>query len=258
MKRYVKNITHKAFLKLGYEVRRTDYAYRNLPVELSDEDKCNIRYIVDHQLTMTSVQRLVNTLKTCKYVVANNIPGDFVECGVWRGGHAILAKRVFEGLGSDRKVWMFDTFEGMTAPTTLDIKINAKQDASVKYNQSLKDDHCDWAYASFHEVKDNCQKSGIDMAGLEFVQGDVCQTLKNEERLPDQICALRLDTDWYESTKMELEVLYPRISSLGALIIDDYGEWHGARKAVDEYFSKKDYKPLFNRIDQTGVASLKP
>ena len=94
----------------------------NIAVELDKEEVGLIRYVLESYFTMTSVARLVNTLKACKYAVENNIPGDFVECGVWRGGHGILAKKIFERMGSNKKVWMYDTFEGMAEPTEYDVK----------------------------------------------------------------------------------------------------------------------------------------
>ena len=89
----------------------------DIAVELDVEEVKLISYVLENNFTMTSVARLVNTLKSCKYAVQNNIPGDFVECGVWRGGHGILAKKIFERMGSSKKVWMFDTFEGMAEPS---------------------------------------------------------------------------------------------------------------------------------------------
>ena len=120
-----------------------------------------------------------------------------------------------------------------------------------------KNTHNEWCYASLEDVQKNCSDSGIDIAALKFIKGDVCDTLKKPDNVPDKISVLRLDTDWYESTKAELEVLYPKLSNGGVLIIDDYGHWEGARKAVDEYFSLQKYKPLFNVIDRTGRSALK-
>jgi predicted O-methyltransferase YrrM len=92
---------------------------------------------------------------------------------------------------------------------------------------------------------------------VRFVEGDVVQSLKIESNLPESISVLRLDTDWYESTRAELEVLYPRLSPGGVLIIDDYGHWGGAKKAVDEYFRGRP-KPLLQYTDYTGRMGVKP
>ncbi len=213
--------------------------------------------MLDSEYTMATVPRLVNTLKACKYVVKNNISGDFVECGVWRGGNGILAKKIFERLGAEKKVWMFDTFGGMTEPTEFDIAAKSKESAKAKYQISQRKFHNEWCYASLEDVKDNCLKSNLDLNSFNFVKGDVCKTLTDKGNLPNEISILRLDTDWYESTKAELDILYPILSKGGVLIIDDYGHWEGSRKAVDEYFNGAKYKPLFNVIDYTGRSAIK-
>lgn len=188
---------------------------------------------------------------------SENIPGDFVECGVWRGGNGILAKKVFEHLGSNKNVWMFDTFEGMTAPTSVDVAAKTQLSAEGHFLDSQKDTHNEWCFASLDDVQKNCADAGLNVNSFKFIKGDVCETLKTPKNIPAEISVLRLDTDWYESTKAELEVLYPRLSDKGVLIIDDYGHWEGAKKAVDEYFSSQDYKPLFNVIDRTGRSAIK-
>jgi len=229
----------------------------DIAVELEAEEVKLISYVLENNFTMTSVARLVNTLKSCKYAVQNNIPGDFVECGVWRGGHGILAKKIFERMGSSKKVWMFDTFEGMAEPTEHDVNAKTKEKASIKYQGKNKGTHVDWCYASLEDVKKCCQVSGIDINSIKFVKGDVCNTLNDPANRPDKIAVLRLDTDWYKSTKTELELLYPTLSNSGVLIIDDYGHWQGSRKAVDEYFANSEYKPLFNVVDYTGRSAIK-
>ena len=253
----IKNALLRLVRITGYElVRRTD-DYHNLAVELSDEELDILRYVINENLTMTSPQRLIATLKACKYAVENDIAGDFVECGVWRGGNGILAKRVFERFGSKKSVYMFDTFAGMTEPTAEDVAAGSKKAAIETYKDLQKDTHNAWCFASIEDVRRNCEKAGVDMAGVHLIKGDVCETLDIEDNLPERISILRLDTDWYESTKKELEVLYPRLVKNGALIIDDYGYWEGARGAVEEYFDTLDYKPLLNVTDYTGRAAIK-
>lgn len=250
------NILKKFVGALGYELNKVD-KYQRIAVELDNDEVELIKYVLDSGYTMTTVPRLVNTLKSCKYVVENDISGDFVECGVWRGGNGILAKKLFERMGSDKKVWMFDTFEGMTAPTQFDVVASNKSLAEVKYKKTKKDTHSEWAYASLEDVKRNCESSAVNLSSIKFVKGDVCKTLAKKSNLPKEISILRLDTDWYESTKAELESLYPILSKRGVLIVDDYGYWEGSRKAVDEYFEKRQYKPLFNVVDYTGRSAIK-
>ena len=255
----VKNVVKKGLRALGFRIPEKTFSgkYRNIAVEIAADEVDLIKYVLENQLTMTSVERLVNTLKSCKYAVENNIPGDFVECGVWRGGNGILAKKVFESLGSDKKVWMFDTFEGMTEPTEIDIDARSQNLAKVNYNNMKTATHNEWCYASLEDVKNNCISSGLNLESFNFVKGDVLQTLSIGKNLPKQICVLRLDTDWYESTKAELEALYPLLSKQGVLIIDDYGKWEGSRKAVDEYFDTTKYKPLFNIVCQSARSAIK-
>ena len=92
---------------------------------------------------------------------------------------------------------------------------------------------------------------------FKFIEGDILKTLLNKSNVPDKISVLRLDTDWYESTKIELEVLYPKLQKGGVILIDDYGHWGGCKKAVDEYFSKMQNKPLFIPSDYTGRVAVK-
>lgn len=257
MKKMLKQSIVSFIKSLGYSIHPINNKHHNIAVELDDSDVDLIKYVLDSGYTMTSVPRLVNTLKSCRYVVENKIPGDFVECGVWRGGNSILAKKLFNELDSQRCVWMFDTFEGMTAPTEFDVAARTGVHASQKYENSQKNTYNEWCYASLEDVQNNCEKSGLKLEDFRFVKGDVSKTLLKKRNIPNKISVLRLDTDWYESTKLELEILYPIINVGGVLIIDDYGHWEGARKAVDEYFSVVDYKPLLNVIDHTGRCAIK-
>jgi O-methyltransferase len=205
--------------------------------------------------TMTSKMRLYALYKSVHYIIDNRIPGDFVECGVWRGGNTMMIADILKSKGvSDRKIYLYDTFEGMSEPQEVDVLAGS----SFKQTQELwsntnKGTYSEWCYAALEEVKKNMHSTGYPDSQILYVKGMVEQTL--DEQLPDSIALLRLDTDWYESTKKELEVLYPKLSVNGVLIIDDYGTWEGARKAVDEYF--KDNQVLLSRIDHTARIGIK-
>ena len=253
----VKKILNKGFETLGYKIIRIDISKQNFPVDLDSDEIELIKYVLESKLTMTTLPRLISTVKSCKYVVENGIPGDFVECGVWRGGNGILARKIFERLGSGKKVWMFDTFEGMTEPTEFDVAASNKAPAKSKFFAMQRETHNEWCYASLDDVKSNCLDSNLKLDFFEFVKGDVCKTLADSKNIPQSIAVLRLDTDWYESTKCELENLYPLLSKRGILIIDDYGHWEGAKRAVDEYFYINDYKPMFNVVDYSGRIAVK-
>ena len=231
----------------------------SLPVEFDKADVEIIDYVMTNKLTKTSTERVVATINACKHAVIAQIEGDFVECGVWRGGNAIAAKKTFERLGSDKRVYLFDTFTGMTAPGDHDKTDYNPKSAHERYSDASRDGYSDWNYASLEDVKANLANAGVDGSGLRFIEGDVLQTLVVEENLPAHVSVLRLDTDWYESTKVELERLYPRLSIGGSILIDDYGHWEGARKAVDEYFSKMEAerRPLLHYTDYTGRMGVK-
>jgi hypothetical protein len=138
-------------------------------------------------------------------------------------------------LGFDRGIWGYDTFTGMTQPTAKDTKPGFRVDASRKFEQLKNGGIVDWCYVPLEEVRSAIDEICGDVA-VNLVQGDVRETLLEVERRPSSIAILRLDTDFYESTKVELEQLYPIVSPGGVVIVDDYGVWHGSRLAVDEYF----------------------
>jgi len=105
------------------------------------------------------------------------------------------------------------------------------------------------------EVKKNVYGTGYPQDKIHFVKGKVEDTIPGT--MPNQIALLRLDTDWYQSTMHELTHLFPLLQAKGVLIIDDYGHWQGAGKAVDEYFADKQISILLNRIDYSGRIAIK-
>lgn len=226
--------------------------------ELSHWDVQLINHVIKNKWSMTAAPRLVNTLLSCKYIVENKLPGDFIECGVWRGGHAIIAKSVFQRLGSEKKVYLFDTFDGMTQPSEHDVGIFESVAASelfAKYKTGKGGS--DWCLATIDEVRENFLKSGCNLENVHMVKGDVMKTLPEFSGDISDVGVLRLDTDFYSSTKIELEILYPKLIDRGVLIIDDYGYWAGSKKAVDEYFSRLVGKPLFFPIDHSARSAIK-
>jgi hypothetical protein len=154
---------------------------------------------------------------------------------------------------SDRKIYLYDTFAGMSEPTEHDHKVSSVAPARDKWEEGKTDQGNLWCYSSIDEVKRNLALTGYPSEHLVFVKGKVEESIPNT--IPSQFCLLRLDTDWYESTRHELVHLFPLLSDRGVLIIDDYGTWAGSKKAVDEYFADK--KILFNRIDSTGFIGTK-
>ena len=203
------------------------------------------------EYTMVSPERAYATYQACHYVSTNRIEGDFVECGVYRGGMGILAALTFAKFQQPRRIWLFDTYSGMVEPTDID-----EDRTGLPAAQALAEDPT-MCLATLDEVKRNIRLSGFSEDQFRFVQGDVSQTLNDRNNIPNAISVLRLDTDWYESTKIELETLYPVVNKFGIVLVDDYGHWVGARKAVDDFVDAA-ATPLFvARTDSTGVSFVK-
>jgi Macrocin-O-methyltransferase (TylF) len=207
------------------------------------------------QYTMTSWERLYALYKSVHYVVENKIPGDIVECGVWRGGSMKLVAQVLCALGvTDRSLFLYDTFEGMTEP---DPALDVDASGNKAFNDWLEIQRrgVKWSYASVEEAREVIAASGYPMDKVVFVKGPVEDTIP--ATLPDRISLLRLDTDWYASTRHEIEHLYPRLSMHGILLLDDYGHYKGAQRAIDEYFDRTGRRPFLNRIDYSCRAAIK-
>jgi hypothetical protein len=207
--------------------------------------------------SMTSVERLYGLWRAVRYATEAGIPGAFVECGVWRGGSVMLMAATLRGLGvRDRDIWLYDTFEGMSEPSGNDVDVMGNPAESLLRSDAKSEDSGIWAYAPIDAVRRNVAQVDYPTDRYRFVKGRVEDTIPAEA--PEEIAVLRLDTDWYESTRHELVHLFPRLRPGGVLIIDDYGHWQGARKAVDEYFAASDVKVLLNRLDYTGRIAVKP
>jgi O-methyltransferase len=205
--------------------------------------------------TMTTPPRLYALVRATEYVAARDIPGAVVECGVWRGGSMMAVALTLLRLGNtDRDLYLYDTFSGMTAPTDEDTKKSGERAADLLAEDSEDSDI--WAIASLDEVREALLSVAYPEERMHFVKGPVEETLP--EHAPEDIALLRLDTDWYASTKHELLHLYPRLARGGVLILDDYGYWQGARRAVDEYVAENELTLLLNRIDNTARIAVKP
>lgn len=209
-------------------------------------------------MTMTSVERMYALYSAVRHLISSGIAGDFVECGVWRGGSAMMMALTALSMGeADRTIWLYDTFSGMTAPDVYDVQAMSGTSASSILAANLRDEaNPFWGIAPRAVVEVNLASTAWPKDRLRLIEGDVLETLP--ANMPDEIAMLRLDTDWYQSTLHELETLYPRLRSGGVLIIDDYGYWTGAKRAVDEYFGRFAHRPFLSRIDYTGRLIIKP
>ncbi|MGV3766110.1 MAG: TylF/MycF/NovP-related O-methyltransferase [Chitinophagaceae bacterium] len=226
------------------------------PSDFSPSEEQHIGFVKSK--TMTSPERLVTLSRAIDHIELARIEGDIVECGVWKGGSMMLvARKLLEYKNSTRQLFLFDTYEGMSEPGSADVSAvdHSKAEDLLKKEDRLNGDNV-WCYSPVDEVKANLTQTGYPLSSIHFIKGKVEETLPHPEIR--RIALLRLDTDWYESTKHELETLYDLLVPGGILIIDDYGHWSGARKAVDEFFAERGIHIFLNRIDYTGRIAIKP
>jgi hypothetical protein len=201
--------------------------------------------------TLTSMERCYSLYKAIQYITKGDILGDIVECGVWRGGSAMLAAlTLIKSQQTHRKIYLYDTYEGMPEPTDKDIDIHG-----VPYRLLWKKEK-EFLSVSLDEVKKNILSTGYPKENIIFVKGMVQDTIPNT--VPKQIALLRLDTDLYESTYHELFHLYPKTTSQGVIIIDDYGHFQGSQEATEKYLSQNPQKVLLHRIDYSCRVWIKP
>lgn len=211
--------------------------------------------------TMTGARRLQALVDAVRYCEQRALPGAFVECGVWRGGSVLAMILTLQELGADhRDLYLFDTFEGMTEPTDHDTS-PFDRPARETWSEAEKDGGKAWSWAFAEETfnEDAVRKllldTGYPADRVHFVRGPVEETIPDHQ--PPEIALLRLDTDWYESTRHELEHLYPALVTAGVLIVDDYGHWEGSRIATDEYFSTTAKPLMLGRIDYGARIAVK-
>ena len=213
------------------------------------------------ELTMGGPVRVLALIDAVRYLHARRIPGAFAECGVWRGGSVMAMLLALRDLGAeDRDVHLYDTFTGMTEPSEHDVSA-FDPPARETWERARRAGETPWGPVfgpeAFGEeqVRATLQTSGYPAARIHVHPGDVERTLPAEA--PEQLALLRLDTDWYASTKHELEHLWPRLAPGGVLIVDDVGHWDGARRAVEEHFAAHPPAPLLHRIDYTARIAVK-
>jgi O-methyltransferase len=204
--------------------------------------------------TMTSYERIFGLIVAVRYLVEQRVPGDVVECGVWRGGSMQAVARTLLNRGlSDRDLHLFDTFEGMPPPTEDDRRLSgpsARELLDTRPRTSIV-----WAIADLEDVQAGMSRIGYPAERIHYHPGLVEDTIPAQA--PERIALLRLDTDWYDSTAHELEHLYDRVTPGGVIIIDDYDYWEGSRKAVDEFVVETGARLLLVPVDTARIA-VKP
>jgi len=250
----IRKVIYSLIRRWGYDIRRYrgEATWEDKLSDLSTAEKAIMASVRPY--TMTSEERMASLLSAVRHISTHKIPGDIVECGVWRGGSMMIVAQMLVSLNdTSRKLYLYDTYEGMSVPTEHDKRIGG-QSAETLLSEAPAQTGI-WCYASLEDVKRNLLSTGYPKENIIFVKGKVEDTIPGS--LPQSVALLRLDTDWYESTKHELEHLFPLLVKNGLLILDDYGHWQGAKKAVDEYFSPFPEPVFLQRIDNDGRLIVK-
>ncbi|MGZ6791320.1 MAG: TylF/MycF/NovP-related O-methyltransferase [Mycobacteriales bacterium] len=228
-----------------------------VPADLDEQTAATVRAVTPY--TLTGPERVAALVEAVRYVVRAEVPGALVECGVWRGGSALAVLRTLVELGvTDRDVWLYDTFTEMPDPTDRDVDLHGVRAATYHAQRDADPSSVDpaYTYLPLDEVRRVLTASGYPAERLHWVQGLVEQTLP--EQRPEQVALLRLDTDYYTSTRAELAHLAPLLSPGGVLLVDDYGHWRGSREAVDEWMASLPHPLLLQRIDYTARLAVMP
>lgn len=247
----IKRAIHRTFRLFGLDIIHFPPRDQVCPPDFRQDEAEIFRQV--RPWTMTSPDRIYALIQAVRYLSANDIAGAIVECGVWKGGSmAAVARTLLQMQDVSRELYLFDTFEGMTEPTMKDVDHTGKKASQVLLE--IPGDKCD--DAPLEQVKEVLFATGYPKERIHFVQGRVEETIPISA--PHTVSLLRLDTDWYDSTRHELVHLFPRLSKSGVIILDDYGHWQGARQACDEYFAQNRIPILLNRVDYSGRIALKP
>ena len=244
------NLYLKKYIQ-SYDLRANKGRYDDIVFVINK----NIKFIADSSIDGEG---------TIKYILNNNIEGVLVECGVDTGMFEEIWINELIKNNTVRDIYLYDTFTGLTEPGENDYTC---KDA-VLFNMSKENVHNEWkskiinettnnwCYTPLEIVKNRLNSKGYPENKLHYIVGDVMETLKNKKNIPEKIAVLRLDTDWYESSKYELEQMYDNVVCGGVIIFDDYYHWEGQRKATDDFFKKINMNYQFININNGKTAAI--
>ena len=236
----IRKVVKRMILNMGYVVKNATEQYAGMEGFDPLYQRCR-------PYTMTSKEEMFALHKATEYLIRHDIPGAFVECGVCKGGSAMgMALSLMQMGATDRQLFLYDTYAGMSEPTSKDVNCHGAK-ASGTWGRMRRKGFNAWMFVPLETVKENLRSTGYPEARVTFVKGPVADTIPHTA--PERIALLRLDTDWYESTYHGLRHLFPLLSPGGVLIVDDYGHWKGAREATDQYLAETGTPFLLNRID---------
>lgn len=228
-----------------FAARRSPYRDA-LYADFSEFEQMTFRAVYGY--VEASAEAAVALMRAVEYIVRNDIGGAFVECGVYKGGNIAIMIRVLQHFGlNDRDLFLYDTFDGMPRPIASDDIQLVGDGWFTHYDPTKGDNGSHWMRADIEAVRTYLAPLRYPQQRLHFVKGMVEDTIPAVA--PDQIALLRLDTDFYPSTKHELAHLFPRLAPGGILIVDDYGAFPGCKRAVDEYQQENGTRLFLNRVD---------
>jgi len=198
------------------------------------------------------------------YILENNIEGAIVECGVEYGDFEYTWINRLKEKSAVYDIYLFDTFAGLTEPGEHDYScddaylwvINQKDMYNTWKSKIIDDKTNGMCYVPLEQVKNRLNSTGYPQERIHYVVGDVMETLKDKTNIPEKIAVLRLDTDWYNTSKFELEQMYDNVVPGGVIIFDDYYQWYGQRLATDEFFESIGVKYDFVNIGNGKTSAI--
>jgi O-methyltransferase len=198
------------------------------------------------------------------YILKNNIEGVIIECGVYTGDFEEIWIRELMKNNVVRDIYLYDTFGGLVEPSENDYtckdariySMNKDEVYNTWKNQIINEKINNWCYSPLENVQNRLNATGYSQNNLHYIVGNVMETLKDKTKIPEKIAILRLDTDWYESSKYELEQMYDNVVKGGVIIFDDYYHWEGQRKATDDFFKTLNIDYHFVNIGNNKTAAI--
>ena len=192
-----------------------------------------------------------------KKIIDNKIEGEIVECGIWKGISIVFFSKILHLKKiKEKKIFGYDTFEGFPMPGPKDIAKDGSSMRSRFETNKINEDSSNWNFCSLKDVRMNIENNTISSENIVLIKGKVENTLKDEHNIPNKISILKLDTCLYESTKLELEVLFPRIQKGGILIVDNYINYKGVQEAVREFFAKSNFELKYDRLSGQIIVNI--
>ncbi len=238
------------------EAQTLDLSYPSVPRhDLTPPEK--LIYSVVENLAIASPELVANLVRSSEHVLREGVEGAFVECGVFRGGSAMaMMLALLHHDCADRDFFLYDTYSGMPEPEEIDVYFDGRPARKEWEEKKRADGSSGWVVSSLEDTRNTVLSAGYPAERVKFIQGLVEETIPGQ--VPEKIALLRLDTDFYRSTRHELDHLYPRLAHGGVLIIDDYGAFKGSQQAVDEYFHLLGIRPYLHRVDSNVRIFVKP